>query len=72
MVRVWIAATDGEAQELFYPGCREIHDRIGALRGRPPLRREQFDAEVESGSLYVGSVETWSRALPGAGMRSAR
>ncbi|WP_280399331.1 LLM class flavin-dependent oxidoreductase [Nocardia carnea] len=54
----FVAATDEEAKELFYPGYREIHDRIGALRGWPPLRRQAFDAEVEHGSLYVGSVET--------------
>ncbi|MEV0104722.1 LLM class flavin-dependent oxidoreductase [Nocardia sp. NPDC050799] len=54
----FVAATDEEAKELFYPGYREIRDRIGALRGWPPLRREEFDAEVEHGSLYVGSVET--------------
>ncbi|MBE1584526.1 LLM class flavin-dependent oxidoreductase [Nonomuraea angiospora] len=54
----FVAATDEEAKELFYPGYREIRDRIGALRGWPPLRREEFDAEVGRGSLYVGSVET--------------
>jgi probable LLM family oxidoreductase len=54
----FVAATDEDAKELFYPGYREIRDRIGALRGWPPLRREEFDAEVEHGSLYVGSVET--------------
>lgn len=54
----FVAATDDEAKELFYPGYREIRDRIGALRGWPPLRREEFDAEVEHGSLYVGSAET--------------
>lgn len=54
----FVAATDDEARQLFYPGYREIRDRIGALRGWPPLRREEFDAEVEHGSLYVGSVET--------------
>ncbi|MFD4407673.1 LLM class flavin-dependent oxidoreductase [Nocardia sp. NPDC058499] len=54
----FVAATDEEAKELFYPGYREIRDRIGALRGWPPLRREEFDAEVEHGSLYVGSAET--------------
>lgn len=54
----FVAATDDEAKELFYPGYREIRDRIGALRGWPPLRREEFDAEVDHGSLYVGSVET--------------
>jgi probable LLM family oxidoreductase len=54
----FVAATDEEAKELFYPGYREIRDRIGALRGWPPLRRSEFDAEVDGGSLYVGSVET--------------
>lgn len=54
----FVAATDEDAKELFYPGYREIRDRIGALRGWPSLRREEFDAEVEHGSLYVGSVET--------------
>lgn len=54
----FVAATDEEAKELFYPGYREIRDRIGAQRGWPPLTREEFDAEVEHGSLYVGSVET--------------
>ncbi|GAB2870210.1 LLM class flavin-dependent oxidoreductase [Streptomyces mayteni] len=54
----FVAATDEEARELFYPGYREIRDRIGGLRGWPRLRREEFDAEVDRGSLYVGSVET--------------
>ncbi|KAA0096052.1 LLM class flavin-dependent oxidoreductase [Mycolicibacterium sp. P1-18] len=54
----FVAATDEEAKELFYPGYRVIRDRIGAQRGWPPLRRDDFDADVTVGSLYVGSVET--------------
>ncbi|MBN6039036.1 LLM class flavin-dependent oxidoreductase [Amycolatopsis sp. 195334CR] len=54
----FVAATDEEAKELFYPGYREIRDRIGALRGWAPIRREEFEAEVAHGSLYVGSAET--------------
>lgn len=54
----FVAATDDEAEELFYPGYREIRDRIGALRGWPPITRQEFDSEVKHGSLYVGSVET--------------
>ncbi|MFD3817934.1 LLM class flavin-dependent oxidoreductase [Streptomyces rubiginosohelvolus] len=54
----FIASSDEEAKELFYPGYKETRDRIGALRGWPPLRREEFNAEVDHGSLYVGSVET--------------
>jgi probable LLM family oxidoreductase len=59
----FIADTDEEAKRLFYPGYREIRDRIGALRGWPPLRREEFDADVEYGSLYVGSPETVARKM---------
>ena len=54
----FVAATDEEARELFYPGYREIRDRIGALGGWPPIQRREFVADVEHGSLYVGSVET--------------
>jgi probable LLM family oxidoreductase len=54
----FVAATDEEAKELFYPGYRVIRDKIGAQRGWPPMRREEFDADVAGGSLYVGSVET--------------
>lgn len=54
----FVAATDEQARELFYPGYREIRNRIGALRGWPPMRQEEFDSEVDTGSLYVGSPET--------------
>ncbi|MEU7631186.1 LLM class flavin-dependent oxidoreductase [Nocardia sp. NPDC049220] len=59
----FVADTDAEAQALFYPGYKEIRDRIGALRGWPPLRREEFDADVAHGSLYVGSPETVARKM---------
>lgn len=59
----FVAATDEEAKELFYPGYRVIRDRIGADRGWPPIRREEFDSEVSGGSLYVGSVETVARKM---------
>jgi probable LLM family oxidoreductase len=59
----FIAATDEEARELFYPGYKEIRDRIGALRGWPPLRRTEFEAEVDHGSLYIGAPETVARKM---------
>ncbi|MWB98518.1 LLM class flavin-dependent oxidoreductase [Agromyces seonyuensis] len=62
----FIAATDAEARESFYPGYREMRDRIGKLRGWPPLRREEFEHDVESGSLYVGSPETVARKMTAA------
>ncbi len=62
----FIADTDEEAKELFWPRYRVIRDRIGALRGWPPIRRQEFDADVERGSLYIGSPETVSRKIAGA------
>src|ERR1700685_1052830 len=59
----FIAETDEAAKELFYPGYKEIRDRIGARRGWPPLRRAEFDADVERGSLYIGAPETVARKM---------
>ncbi len=62
----FIAATDEEAMETFYPGYKVIRDRIGALRGWPPLRRSEFEADVAHGSLYIGSPETVARKIAAA------
>lgn len=59
----FVAATDDEARALFYPGYKQMRDRIGALRGWPPLRREEFEADIAQGSLYVGSPETVARKM---------
>ena len=59
----FVADTDEQAKELFYPRYKVIRDRIGALRGWPPLRRAEFDHEVEHGSLYIGSPETVARKM---------
>ena len=62
----FVADTDEEAKELFYPRYKVVRDRIGALRGWPPVRREEFDAEVAHGSMYVGSPETVARRIASA------
>jgi probable LLM family oxidoreductase len=54
----FLADTDEEAKEVFWPRYKVMRDRIGALRGWPPVKREEFDAEIAHGSLYVGSPET--------------
>lgn len=59
----FIADTDEEARELHWPHYKVIRDRIGALRGWPPLRKEEYDAEIEYGSLYIGSPETVARKM---------
>ncbi|MGM1018735.1 MAG: LLM class flavin-dependent oxidoreductase [Actinomycetota bacterium] len=59
----FIADTDEEAKEIFYPRYKVMRDRIGALRGWPPIRREEFEDEVRTGSMYVGSPETVARRI---------
>jgi probable LLM family oxidoreductase len=54
----FIANTDEEARQLHWPHYRVIRDRIGALRGWPPIRQEEYEREIEHGSLYIGSPET--------------
>ncbi|MGP4088250.1 LLM class flavin-dependent oxidoreductase [Streptomyces sp. KR55] len=59
----FIADTDEEAKELHWPHYKVIRDRIGALRGWPPVRKEEYEAEIEHGSLYIGSPETVARKI---------
>ncbi|MFF3380483.1 LLM class flavin-dependent oxidoreductase [Streptomyces sp. NPDC002680] len=59
----FIADTDEEARELHWPHYKVIRDRIGALRGWPPVRKEEYTAEIEHGSLYIGSPETVARKM---------
>lgn len=62
----FIADTDEEAREIFFPRYKIVRDRIGALRGWPPVRREEFDDEVARGSMYVGSPSTVARRIAAA------
>ncbi|WP_142058479.1 LLM class flavin-dependent oxidoreductase [Pseudonocardia kunmingensis] len=59
----FVADTDDEARQVHYPRYKVLHDRIGALRGWPPLRWADYAAEVEHGSMYVGSPETVARKI---------
>ena len=59
----FVADTDEEARELFYPAYEVLRNRIGRQRGWPPLRRAEFESELAGGSLYVGSPETVARKI---------
>ncbi|MEU7588267.1 LLM class flavin-dependent oxidoreductase [Micromonospora sp. NPDC049230] len=59
----FVAETDDEAFETLWPYARATMDRIGAERGWPPLRREDFEYQVHEGSWYVGSPETVARKI---------
>jgi probable LLM family oxidoreductase len=62
----FIADTDEQAREVFWPHYKVMRDRIGALRGWPPVRREDFDAEIDHGSMYVGSPDTVAAKIAAA------
>jgi alkanesulfonate monooxygenase SsuD/methylene tetrahydromethanopterin reductase-like flavin-dependent oxidoreductase (luciferase family) len=59
----FVADTDEEAREVYWEPYRVIRDRIGALRGWPPLRRREYEADIAHGSLYIGSPETVARKI---------
>ena len=59
----FVADTDEQAKELFFAPYKEQMDRIGKLRGWPPMSRIAFEQEVAHGSLYVGSPETVARKI---------
>ncbi|ALE73623.1 luciferase [Pseudonocardia sp. EC080610-09] len=59
----FVADTDEEAKEVFFAPYKAQMDRIGALRGWPPLTRARFKADVEQGALHVGSPETVARRI---------
>ena len=59
----FVAATDAEAREAVWPHYQMMIGRIGRERGWPPTTRDKYLAEVEHGSLYVGSPETVARKI---------
>jgi probable LLM family oxidoreductase len=58
-----IADTDEEAAEQLWPDYKLMRDRIGAERGWGPMGRDEFEQEIASGSLYVGSPETVAQKI---------
>ena len=55
----YVAETDQQAADDFFPGYAEAFTKIGRERGWPPVTRGQFDAlRGPTGALIVGDVET--------------
>jgi probable LLM family oxidoreductase len=59
----YVAETDAQAREEFWPDYKRMRDRIGAERGWPPMGRAEFDREVEHGALFLGAPETVARKI---------
>lgn len=58
-----VADSDEAAKEDLWPHYKRLMDRIGRERGWSPMGRDQFEAEVAQGALYVGSPETVARKI---------
>lgn len=55
----FVAPTDEEAAEIFYPSYAVAMTRLGRERGWGPMTREQFEAmRAPEGSLVLGSPDT--------------
>src|SRR6185312_5864124 len=59
----FVAATDEEAVRIQWPHYQEQFARIGEERGWSSPTYEHFLAEVDQGSMYVGSPETVARRI---------
>jgi probable LLM family oxidoreductase len=53
-----VARTDQEAAEIQWPHWAHVFEQAAAERGWARPTMERFQAEVDEGSLYLGSVET--------------
>ncbi|HEV7957237.1 MAG: class flavin-dependent oxidoreductase [Microbacteriaceae bacterium] len=59
----YIADTDEQAREELFPDYKIMRDRIGAERGWGPMSRDEFENEIDHGSLYVGSPQTVAQKI---------
>lgn len=59
----YIAETDTAAREELWPHWKASRDRIGAERGWPAARPDDFEREIAGGSLYLGAPETVARRI---------
>jgi probable LLM family oxidoreductase len=53
-----VARTDQEAADIQWPHWAHVFERAAAERGWARPTMDRFQAEVDEGSLYLGSVET--------------
>src|SRR4029077_1606096 len=55
----YVADTDQQAADEFFPGYARSFTEIGKERGWPPITRRQFEALLEpQGALLVGDART--------------
>lgn len=59
----YVAESDEQARRDLFPHFKKIRDRLGKERGWSPVTEQDFEKEIEHGSLYAGSPETVARKI---------
>jgi probable LLM family oxidoreductase len=60
----YVAETDAQAADDFYPGYARMFTQIGQERGWPPTRRAHFDALLgPTGALIIGDPKTVAKKI---------
>jgi probable LLM family oxidoreductase len=55
----FVADTDGQARDAFFPGWQYMFTKVGAERGWPPATRAQYDQMTgPRGAFLIGSPDT--------------
>jgi probable LLM family oxidoreductase len=54
----YVARTDKEAMDIQWPHWAHVYESAAAERGWARPTMDRFEAEIEEGSLYLGSPET--------------
>ena len=54
----YVARTDQEAADIQWPHWAHVYESAAAERGWARPTRDRFQAEIDEGSLYLGSPET--------------
>ena len=62
----YVATTDQEALDIQWPYWKDLYEGASPKRGWAPPTFSRFQAEVASGSLYVGSPQTVATKLAAA------
>lgn len=61
--RAYVAESDSLAREQLWPSHYERNARIGAERGWAPPGRDSYDAGIDHGIEFIGSVESVTKRI---------
>ena len=60
----YVADSDSQAADDFYPGFARMFTEIGKERGWPPTRRDHYDAMLgDTGALIIGDAKTVTKKI---------